>query len=138
MTTPEKDSPTLLEAVNISKGESMLARIEWAGTSSDRKRGLLGRDSLDPEEGIYIVPCKMIHMFGMRFPIDVAFLAADGRVLAVHHTLKPNHLSRLVFRADGVLEIAAGRLSATNTEVGDIIEFREVAAQGHGNDSSHS
>jgi uncharacterized membrane protein (UPF0127 family) len=138
MTTPERDSPTALEAVNISKGESTLARIEWAGTSADRKRGLLGRDSLDPEEGIYIVPCKMIHMFGMRFPIDVAFLAADGRVLAVHHTLKPNRLSRLVFRADGVLEIAAGRLSATRTEVGDVIKFREIDARGPGNASSHS
>jgi len=129
-TSLEGDSPTLLEAVNISKGESILAgKVEWAGTSADRKRGLLGRDTMDPEDGIYIVPCKMIHMFGMKFPIDVAFLAADGRVLALHHALKPNRLSRLVFRADGVLEMAAGKLNATGTTVGDIIKFREVPAE---------
>ena len=116
-----------LAAVNVSKGEVVLAgRVEWAGTSAERKRGLLGRDRLDTMEGIYIVPCKMIHMFGMKFPIDVAFLDANGVVLRIHHGLKPNRLSRLVFRADGVLEIAAGRLRETGTEVGDTIEFRET------------
>jgi uncharacterized membrane protein (UPF0127 family) len=66
----------------------------------------------------------MIHMFGMRFPIDVAFLDRNGRVIAVHHSLKPNRLSKLSLRAEGVLELAAGRLSATGTEVGDTVEFR--------------
>ena len=125
-TTP---SEPLLQAVNISKGGTIVARrVEWAGTSERRRRGLLGREHMDPEEGIYIVPCKWIHMFGMKFPIDVAFLAADGRVLAVHHTLKPNRLSRIGFRAEGVLELPAGRLRATDTAVGDTIQFRELEA----------
>jgi len=62
----------------------------------------------------------------MRFPIDVAFLARDGRVLALHHNLKPYRLSKIVLRAQGVLELSAGRLRATDTDVGDIIQFREV------------
>lgn len=127
MTAAQDDSPTRLEAVNASKGEIVVARsVLWAGTSAERRRGLLGRTSMDAEEGVYIVPCKMIHMFGMRFAIDVAFLAADGRILAAHHNLKPNRLSRLVLRADGVLELAAGRLQATATDVGDTIKFRDV------------
>jgi len=117
-------SRPFLQAVNVSKGGVILARkIEWAGTSAERRRGLLGRTQLDPEEGIYIVPCKWIHMFGMKFPIDVAFLARDGRVLTIHHGLKPNRLSRISLRAEGVLELAAGRLRATGTEVGDVIEL---------------
>lgn len=126
-TIPDIDHQNRLEAVNVSKGEVTLARrVNWAGTSEERRRGLLGRTALDPEEGVYIVPCKMIHMFGMKFSIDVAFLAADGRVLAVHHSLKPNRLSRLSLRAEGILELAAGALRTTNTEVGDIIQFREA------------
>ena len=62
----------------------------------------------------------------MRFAIDVAFLALDGRVLAVHHGLKPARLSKLVIRADGALELAAGRLEATGTEVGDVIELKDA------------
>lgn len=115
-------SSATLIARNRSKGDTILAsRVVWAGSSAARRRGLLGRDSLNPDEGIYIVPCEWVHTFGMRFPIDIAFLHRDGRVLAVHHALKPKRLSKLVFRAHGVLELAAGRLAETQTEVGHII-----------------
>lgn len=116
-----------LEAVNVSKGGRTLARrVAWAGTSQERLRGLLGRSGLDPDEAIYLVPCKMIHMFRMKFSVDVAFLAPDGRVTAVHHSLKPNRVSRFSLRAEGVLELPAGTLRATNTEVGDVVAFREA------------
>ncbi|MGB2768478.1 MAG: DUF192 domain-containing protein [Candidatus Zixiibacteriota bacterium] len=128
-TKPTNPLEPSLQAVNVSKGGTIVARrVEWAGTSAQRRRGLLGRSGLDPEEGIYIVPCEGIHTFRMKFPIDVAFLGKDGHVLAVHHSLKPNRISRIVLRAQGVLELSAGRLRATDTEVGDIIEFREVNA----------
>jgi uncharacterized membrane protein (UPF0127 family) len=115
-----------VQVLNVTRGVILGHRFQWAGTSVERTKGLLGRKHLDPDEGIYIVPCQWIHMFGMKFPIDVAFLGKDGRVLAVHHRLKPNRLSRPVFRAEGVLEMAAGRLKETGTEVGDIIEFRDT------------
>ena len=128
-TKPTNPLEPSLQAVNVSKEGTIVARrVEWAGTSAQRRRGLLGRSGLDSEEGIYIVPCEGIHTFRMKFPIDVAFLGKDGRVLAVHHSLKPNRLSRIVLRAQGVLELSAGRLRATDTEVGDIIQFREVDA----------
>jgi uncharacterized membrane protein (UPF0127 family) len=112
-----------VSVVNISKGVTIASKVIWAGTSETRRRGLLGRDALAADEGMYIVPTQWIHMFGMRFPIDVAFLAADGKVLHIHHKLKPNRLSRPVWRAEGALELAAGILQETNTEVGDIIQF---------------
>lgn len=114
-----------LKAVNISNGGVIIAaRVELACTSAQRRHGLLGRNSLAPEEGIYLTPCEWIHTFRMRFPIDVAFLAADGSVLAIHHNLRPNRLSKIVLRADGILELSAGRLKATRTSVGDIIQIQ--------------
>ena len=118
-------SEEYVRAINTSRNVTLGNRILWGGTSETRRKGLLGRTELAPDEGIYIIPCQWIHMFGMRIAIDVAFLGKDGRVLAVHHRLKPNRLSRLVFRAEGVLELAAGRLEDTGTEVGDIIEFQD-------------
>jgi uncharacterized membrane protein (UPF0127 family) len=113
-----------LRAINVTKHTAVASRVHWAGTSEERRRGLLGRSSIDADEAVYIVPSQWIHMFGMRFAIDVAFLAPDGRVLCVHHRIKPNRLSRLVWRAEGALELAAGTLEATDTEVGDMIELR--------------
>jgi len=113
-----------LEAFNVTKGKTVARRVEWAGSSDTRRRGLLGRETIDPDEGMYIVPTQWIHMFGMRFPIDVAFLDGRGRVLHLHHRLKPNRLSRIVWRAEGALELAPGTLETTNTVIGDFIELR--------------
>jgi len=113
-----------MRAVNITKGVVVACRVEWAGTSEARRRGLLGRDHIDASEGAYIVPTQWIHMFGMQFPIDVAFLDPEGRVLSICHALHPNRLSPIVWRAEGALELAAGTLKTTGTEVGDVIEIR--------------
>jgi len=116
-----------MKAINTSKGDIIIAgHIEWAGTGPQRRRGLLGRNTMDCMDGIYLVPCQWIHTFGMHFPIDVVFLSSAGRILAIHHSLKPNRLSRIVLRAEGVLELSACRLRATGTEVGDNIHFIET------------
>jgi hypothetical protein len=58
-----------LQAVNVSKEGKIVARcVEWAGTSTQRRRGLFGPSGLDPEQGIYLGPCRWIHTYRMRFP----------------------------------------------------------------------
>jgi hypothetical protein len=121
----DDDAPEIVRPFNVTRGRLVAERVVWA-TGAAKRRGLLGRDRLDRNEGMYLVPCQWIHMFGMRFPIDVAFLGGDGRVLALHHGLPPNRLSRPVLRAEGALELAAGVLAATGTAVGDRIEFQDA------------
>jgi uncharacterized membrane protein (UPF0127 family) len=122
---PAVASLDVVRAVNTDAGTIVADRVLVA-TGAAKRRGLLGRRSLDPDEGMYLVPCQWIHMFGMQFPIDVAFLARDGRILAIHTALRPNRLSRLVFRAEGVLELACGTLQRSCTAVGDRIDFVSV------------
>jgi uncharacterized protein len=112
----------VVRSLNVTKGTVVAERVVWA-TGAAKRRGLLGTTRLDPGTGMYIVPSQWIHTFGMRYPIDVAFLNREGRVLAVHHALPPNRLSRLVVRAEGVLELAAGALRAAGTAPGDVIEL---------------
>ena len=122
---PDDAVADIVRPFNVTRGTVLANRVVWA-TGAAKKRGLLGRKQLDPSEGMYLVPCQWIHMFGMRFPIDVAFLGRDGRVLALHHGLPPNRLSRPVLRAEGVLELAAGVLQATGTTVGDIVQLQDA------------
>ena len=35
---------------------------------------MLGRPAPRPGEGLLLTPCSSVHMYGMRFPLDVAFL----------------------------------------------------------------
>ena len=115
-----------ISAVNITRGRVLAGRLEWAGTSETRRRGLLGRDTFSPGAGLYLVPCPWVHTFGMRFPIDLAFLAPDGRVLSIRENLSPNRLSRLVVKAEGVLELPSFTISSTGTKVGDVIQFADA------------
>ncbi len=114
-----------MRAVNVTRDRVLADRMGWAGTSATRRKGLLGRDEFERGEGIYLAPCQWVHMFGMKFAIDVAFLARDGRVLALHHALKPGKISKLVWRADGALELPAGTLAESGTVVGDRVELVE-------------
>lgn len=89
-----------------------------------RGRGLLGRTSLDRGRGVWIAPCRQVHTFGMRFPIDVAFCGSDGTVLHLAAALRTWRLTRWVSGAAGALEVAAGVLVAAGVEVGDELGWR--------------
>jgi uncharacterized membrane protein (UPF0127 family) len=52
-------------------------------------RGLLGRASLDADEGMLFRPAGSIHMMFMRFAIDAVFLDRELVVVDVVHDLKP-------------------------------------------------
>lgn len=69
--------------------------------------GLLGRSSLPADEGLLLVPAWSIHTWFMRFPIDVVFLDAEGRVLRVVERMRPWRLVS-VRHARAVVELAAG------------------------------
>ena len=110
-------------AFNLTRGREIASRVVRAGDLGSRSRGLLGRTAMDPEEGLWIVPCPMIHTFFMRFPIDAVFLDRGLSVVRVIEDLKPWRLSPWVWRARSVLELAGGKLRGS-VRVGDRLEIR--------------
>ena len=100
----------------------VLASAERASTRSERRKGLLGRDHL--EGAMVIEPCRWVHTIGMRFPIDVAFLDADGLVI---RTVQMPHqrIGLPVPRARMVIEAEAGAFARWGVHVGDVIEVRD-------------
>ncbi|MEU5048208.1 DUF192 domain-containing protein [Streptomyces sp. NPDC021096] len=82
--------------------------LEVAASYRARTRGLLGRDSV--EGALLLTPAGSVHTFGMRFPIDVAYLSRDFTVLAVR-TMRPGRLGAPRLRARHVLEAEAGAMT---------------------------
>jgi uncharacterized protein len=77
--------------------------------ATSRRARLLGLALLDrgcAGSGLLIPRCSSVHTFGMRFPLDLAFLDADGRAISTHHATGPR---RIVSdrRAAAVLELPA-------------------------------
>jgi uncharacterized membrane protein (UPF0127 family) len=83
-------------------------------------RGLLGRASLDHDEGMLFRPAGSIHMFFMRFAIDAVFLDRELVVVDVVPSLKP---WRMASRrgAKVVVELAEG--AAAGVQPGDHLEL---------------
>jgi uncharacterized membrane protein (UPF0127 family) len=91
----------------------------------DRLVGLMGRDRLEPGEGLLFPECRSVHMWFMRIPIDIVFLArgeADGdrEVVAVFEQVRPWKLLPVGSgRARDALELPSGTAGRAGIAVGD-------------------
>lgn len=116
--------------------------MELALDDASRLKGLSGREHLDPDKGmLFVFPSAERRAFVMRdcpSPIDIAFLDASGRVVALHHmTPDPPRAEgetdmqyeyRLTqypsrFPAQFAVETAGGRLSDVGLKEGDVVRF---------------
>jgi uncharacterized membrane protein (UPF0127 family) len=100
--------------------------VYFAGTWWGRAKGWLGRPAPVAGEGLLLMPCKGIHMIGMNYPIDVAFLDAGGIVVAIYADLEPWQRTRMHKNANSALELPAGTLVKTGTVVGDRLSWEEA------------
>ena len=112
--------------MNARTGEVVADAAELAVTSASRRRGLLGRDGLDPGAALIIAPCNSVHTFFMRFAIDVVYVDRAGRVRKIVRALRPWRISAAMF-AWAVIELGAGGLDGCDIERGDRL-YVEVTA----------
>jgi uncharacterized membrane protein (UPF0127 family) len=85
-------------------------------------KGLLGRTSLEPGGGLLIKPTPSVHMFFMRFAIDVVFLDRHNKIVRIVNTLRPWRIAgaRHVYAA---LELPAGTAERVGLQHGDVLEM---------------
>ncbi|MFJ8130702.1 DUF192 domain-containing protein [Streptomyces hydrogenans] len=98
--------------------EGATVPVEVAASYRARRRGLLGRDGV--AGAMLLTPANSVHTFGMRFPIDVAYLDRRLRVLAVV-TMRPGRLGLPRPRARHVLEAEAGAMAGWGLRPGVVI-----------------
>ena len=127
MTTKEQT----LRALNQSRGTVLCARLENAGGVAGQSKGLLGRDGLEPGTGMLFensrfTPMMWMHMFFMRFAIDIVFLSRGDKVIRISRQLRPWRVSAMVFGARRALELEAGAAEKSSTQVGDQIRFETI------------
>ncbi len=115
-----------VEVWNETKGILICNRCFVAKTWWQRLIGLMGRKGLERNEGLLLTSASGgIHTCFMRFPIDVAYMNREGFVVAVRQNMQPWRVW-IVNREDAVmaLELPAGRLVETGTEIGDLLKFQ--------------
>ncbi len=106
----------------LVRGDDVLASAELATSRATRRKGLIGRS--DIAYALVLRPCRHVHTFGMRVPIDIVFCDSEGTVLGTQ-TLRPRRFSRLVAGTTQIVEASVGSVDRWQLAVGDRIEVRE-------------
>lgn len=111
---------------NPRTGATLATAARLANNFWTRFRGLMWTSELPAGEALLIVPCNSVHCFGMRYAIDVAFLSKSGEVLHMIPDMAPGKVSPIIKGARATLELPAGTLAATGTQVGDRLELPPI------------
>jgi uncharacterized membrane protein (UPF0127 family) len=101
-------------------GATLVSDIEIARDSASRRRGLLGRLSLEADRAFVIAPCQGVHTFGMRFAIDIVAADRSGRVIKLCSRVPPRRVV-LALSAFAIIELAAGVLDCSDLRKGDAL-----------------
>jgi uncharacterized membrane protein (UPF0127 family) len=116
------NSPDRYQLVNAATGTVIATTLLTAFDSASRRTGLLKHAALPASTALIIAPCTAIHTFFMKFPIDVIFVARDGRVVKVRRSVVPWRIA-MAFSAFAVIEMAA---ASSTLAAGAILTVKEA------------
>ena len=114
---------------NTTRAQVLCKNCGMADNPLTRMKGLLGRETLSEDEGLLIVPCSSIHMWGMKFALDVIFLTRENVVTDFVENIAPGKIyasKRHHGKAHAALEVAAGTAARNGLQRGDQLEVREI------------
>lgn len=109
----------LIRVVNRSRGTLLGNRIHLVDSWPGRLRGYLGRQEPQPGEGMLLVRCNAVHMYGLDFPLDLIFLSKNGEVVETIEDLRPWRRTSRIDSAQFALEVPTGSIEASYTRPGD-------------------
>jgi uncharacterized membrane protein (UPF0127 family) len=120
---PDNSSRRLLHRAGIINAGTgrQVAVVAIADTPWARMVGLLGRGSLDPGDGLMFDPCRTIHTWFMRFPIDVLFVGERGDVIKTVERLEPFHWAWGGLATRITIELSPGAVRSVGIAAGDRI-----------------
>ena len=104
---------------NTTKETFLALRVKVADSILGRLIGLLGKRSLKPDSGVWIVPANSIHSFGMMMSFDAVMVDKDFKVVSVNEVVRPFRVLWPRRHAESVIELPAHTIFRSRTEVGD-------------------
>ncbi len=111
---------------NTTRNQTLAQKAELANNPLQRLVGLLGKSMLSDDAGLVIMPCSGIHTLGMRFAIDALYIDYDNRVLRTVSKMSPWKVAPVDARASYIIELAAGVIEKTGTQIGDKVTVSSV------------
>jgi len=114
---------------NQSKETFLAFRVGVADSVPSRLIGLLGRRSIAPDGGVWIVPANSVHTVGMLFSFDLVLIDKDFRVVGLRELVRPFKITWPNLHAESVIELPAHTIFKSRTEIGDQLLIERYEAR---------
>jgi len=112
-----------MKLINKTNGNTLAENIKVADNPLTRMKGLLGRKRFKKGEGLHIIPCNNIHSFFMKFEFDAIFIDKKNKIKYLAENIPPWTWAKFCFFAYSVIELPAGTIKETGTQIDDELEF---------------
>jgi len=127
---------------NKTKETFLSFRVEVKDSVLGRLIGLLGKRSLSPDGGAWIVPANAIHTIGMLFSFDLVLMDKNFKVVGLRELVRPFRITMPNPKAESVLELPAHSIFRSRTQIGDQLvidryEAKKPSQSGTTKDSFH-
>src|SRR5579864_5779794 len=114
---------------NKTKETFLAFRVKVADSIFGRLIGLLGRRSLQPDSGVWIVPANAVHTIGMLFTFDLVLVDKNFKVVGLRELVRPFRITLPERKAESVLELPAHTIFRSRTQVGDQLLIERYEAR---------
>jgi uncharacterized membrane protein (UPF0127 family) len=105
-------------------------KVELAETFWRRFLGLMFRRNFRKGQALLFKLAKSgrygVHMFFVRFPIDLLYLNQDFVVVDIRRELGPWRIHRPKVKANYIIELPTGTISRTRTKIGHKLALRKA------------
>lgn len=118
-----QEEKQIYSAYNKTQKNVLCARARKAVSFAARLKGLMFKESMGEDEGLYLAKTNSIHSCFMRFAFDAVFLNEEGAVVKIIADIKPWRFVAPVKGAHGVLELCSGKAERSRLKEGDMIDF---------------
>lgn len=112
-----------MRIINHTQNSLIADQVRIADNFLSRLVGLLDRKEIQAGEALIITNCQQIHMFFMKFSIDVIFIDQRNIVVGLVENIAPFAMSPIFFQAHRSIELPPGAIAQTRTSLGDAIQF---------------
>lgn len=102
----------------------LFTKARYAGNPWLKMKGLLGKQSMDPEEALIFPKAPSLHTIGMKFSIDIAFLDSAKRVLTCFEKVKPYRILPYI-RSSYTVEMPEDAVQRKSIQPGDQLLWEE-------------
>jgi uncharacterized membrane protein (UPF0127 family) len=113
---------------NKTKETFLAFQVKVADSILGRLIGLLGKKSLRPDSGVWIVPANAIHTIGMLFSFDVVLIDKEFKVVGLREQVRPFSITRPNFHAESVIELPPHTIFKSRTALGDQLVIERYEA----------